>query len=143
MGSLYERARMPTGAVHVCEFIRDTLEGRPVQKTEVTTPHAAIFYHAGGPVPTQLLAQQKALGEGAGTPPIADPDATAVPTTPKENPLAGLYSGGDDRGTEDRLRKTYPKGQDITDAQMVTLNLVPHRFHGGWNSTIDPMSGRR
>ena len=40
-------------------------------------------------------------------------------------------------------RGTYPKGQDITDAQMATLKLVPHRFHGDWNYTINPRRGSR
>jgi hypothetical protein len=40
-------------------------------------------------------------------------------------------------------RGTYPKGQDVTDAQMATLNLVPHRFHGDWNYTIHPQHRRR
>jgi Rhodopirellula transposase DDE domain len=35
-------------------------------------------------------------------------------------------------------RGAYPKGQDVTDAQMATLNLDPHRFHGDWNYTIHP-----
>jgi len=39
-------------------------------------------------------------------------------------------------------RGTYPKGQDVTDAQMATLNLVPHRFHGDWNYTIHPQHRR-
>jgi len=40
-------------------------------------------------------------------------------------------------------RGTYPKGRDITDAQMATLTLVPHRFHGDWNYTIQPTRRRR
>ncbi|MGH7310820.1 MAG: ISAzo13 family transposase, partial [Candidatus Rokuibacteriota bacterium] len=40
-------------------------------------------------------------------------------------------------------RGTYPKGQDITDAQMATLTLVPHRFHGDWNYTIQPTRRRK
>jgi hypothetical protein len=39
-------------------------------------------------------------------------------------------------------RGTYPKGQDVTDAQMATLNRVPHRFHGDWNYTIHPQHRR-
>jgi len=35
-------------------------------------------------------------------------------------------------------RGAYPKGQDVTDAQLATLNLAPHRFHGDWNYTIHP-----
>ena len=40
-------------------------------------------------------------------------------------------------------RGTYPKGHDVTDAQMATLNLVPHRFHGDWNYTIHPQHRQR
>jgi hypothetical protein len=40
-------------------------------------------------------------------------------------------------------RGAYPKGQEVTDAQMATLNLVPHRFHGDWNYTIHPQHHRR
>jgi hypothetical protein len=36
----------------------------------------------------------------------------------------------------------YPKGRDITDAQMATLDLEPHRFHGDWNYTLHPHGGR-
>ena len=32
----------------------------------------------------------------------------------------------------------YPKGIKITDADMQTLNIVPHDFHGDWNYTIHP-----
>jgi transposase len=32
----------------------------------------------------------------------------------------------------------YPKGEIVTDAQMATLQLGPHRFHGDWNYTITP-----
>jgi hypothetical protein len=40
-------------------------------------------------------------------------------------------------------RGAYPKGQDVTDAQMATLHLEPHRFHGDWNYTIHPVRGRK
>ncbi len=40
-------------------------------------------------------------------------------------------------------RGAYPKGQEVTDAQMAALNLVPHRFHGDWNYTIHPQHRRR
>jgi len=32
----------------------------------------------------------------------------------------------------------YPKGIKITDADMQTLNIAPHDFHGDWNYTIHP-----
>jgi len=40
-------------------------------------------------------------------------------------------------------RGAYPKGQDVTDSEMATLNLVPHHFHGDWNYTIHPRRGRK
>ena len=40
-------------------------------------------------------------------------------------------------------RGAYPKGETITDAQMATLQLVPHRFRGDWNYTINPRRGAR
>jgi hypothetical protein len=40
-------------------------------------------------------------------------------------------------------RGAYPKGETITDAQMATLQLGPHRFHGDWNYTLTPRRGRR
>jgi hypothetical protein len=33
-------------------------------------------------------------------------------------------------------RGVYPKGRDITAAQMAALHLEPHRFHGAWNYTL-------
>ncbi len=35
-------------------------------------------------------------------------------------------------------RRRYPLGREITDAQMANVNLVPDRFHGEWNYTIQP-----
>jgi hypothetical protein len=40
-------------------------------------------------------------------------------------------------------RRAYPKGQDVSDAMMATLNVGPHRFHGDWNYTIRPTRRRR
>jgi hypothetical protein len=40
-------------------------------------------------------------------------------------------------------RRTYPKDQDVTDAQMAALKLVPHAFHGDWNYTLHPVRKRR
>jgi hypothetical protein len=33
---------------------------------------------------------------------------------------------------------TYPAGEKISDAQMASLNLERHEFHGDWNYTIHP-----
>jgi hypothetical protein len=35
-------------------------------------------------------------------------------------------------------RRRYPSGVTVTDAQMATLRLTQHRFHGDWNYTIYP-----
>jgi Rhodopirellula transposase DDE domain len=32
----------------------------------------------------------------------------------------------------------YPKGVKVSDAQLATVNLSPHSFHGDWNYTISP-----
>ena len=40
-------------------------------------------------------------------------------------------------------RRAYPKGQVVTDAQMATVRLAPHRFHGDWNYTIHPVRRHR
>jgi hypothetical protein len=40
-------------------------------------------------------------------------------------------------------RKPYPDGVTITDAQMATVRLERHDFHGDWNYTIHPASPRR
>ena len=39
-------------------------------------------------------------------------------------------------------RRAYPKGQEVSDDQMATLNLAPHRFHGDWNYTVHPKRRR-
>ena len=40
-------------------------------------------------------------------------------------------------------RGAYPKGQDVSDAQVASLHLVPHPFHGDWNYTLNPIRKRR
>ena len=40
-------------------------------------------------------------------------------------------------------RGAYPKGQEVTDAQMARLKLAPHRFHGDWNYTLHPTRRRQ
>ena len=39
-------------------------------------------------------------------------------------------------------RGRYPKGQEVSDAEMATVKLEPHRFHGDWNYTIRPIRRR-
>ena len=33
---------------------------------------------------------------------------------------------------------TYPKGIEVTDAQLAAVNVHRHDFHGEWNYTIKP-----
>src|SRR5881398_577489 len=40
-------------------------------------------------------------------------------------------------------RGAYPSGVTITDAQLATVRLERHRFHGDWNYTIHPATPRR
>jgi hypothetical protein len=40
-------------------------------------------------------------------------------------------------------RRHYPDGVTVTDAQMATVRLTRHEFHGEWNYTIYPASKRR
>lgn len=35
----------------------------------------------------------------------------------------------------------YEKGRKVTDAEMATINLQPHQFHGEWNYSIAPRKG--
>ena len=35
-------------------------------------------------------------------------------------------------------RGRYPAGITVTDAQLATIRLTRHRFHGDWNYTIRP-----
>ena len=39
-------------------------------------------------------------------------------------------------------RGTYPKGRTISDEQLASLRLTPHRFHADWNYTIHPIRRR-
>jgi len=32
----------------------------------------------------------------------------------------------------------YPAGIKVSDAEMATINIVPHEFHGEWNYSISP-----
>ena len=37
-------------------------------------------------------------------------------------------------------QNTYPAGIKVSDAELETVNLTPHAFHGEWNYTITPKS---
>lgn len=58
--------------------------------------------------------------------------ATIVSLIGATHSRAGLYVRAElDRGY-------YPAGVTVTDAQMATVRLQRHRFHGDWNYTIRP-----
>jgi hypothetical protein len=40
-------------------------------------------------------------------------------------------------------RGSYPGRVAVTDAQVATMRLLRHRFHGDWNYTIHPMTVRK
>ena len=40
-------------------------------------------------------------------------------------------------------RRRYSDGVKVTDAQMATIRLQRHEFHGEWNYTVYPASRRR
>jgi hypothetical protein len=40
-------------------------------------------------------------------------------------------------------QRQYNKGRKISDKEMATLNLKPHRFHGEWNYEIHPREARK
>ncbi len=33
---------------------------------------------------------------------------------------------------------TYEKGRKVSNAEMATINIQPHEFHGEWNYTVHP-----
>jgi len=39
-------------------------------------------------------------------------------------------------------RVTYSKGRTVSDDQLASGRLTPHRFHGDWNYTIHPVRRR-
>jgi hypothetical protein len=62
--------------------------------------------------------------------------ATIVSLIGSTQSQAGLHV----RAELDRGR--YPAGVTVTDAQMETVRLTRHRFHGDWNYTIHPATTR-
>jgi hypothetical protein len=63
--------------------------------------------------------------------------ATIVSLIGSTHSRAGLWVRSElDRGQ-------YPAGVTVTDAQLATVRLERHRFHGDWNYTIHPTPTRR
>ena len=57
--------------------------------------------------------------------------------------IASTHSRSGLRVRSELDRRRYPDGVTVTDAQMATVRLTPHEFHGDWNYTIYPASQRR
>jgi hypothetical protein len=57
--------------------------------------------------------------------------------------IASTHSRSGLRVRSEIDRRRYPDGVTVTDAQMATVRLRRHEFHGDWNYTIYPASRRR
>ena len=57
--------------------------------------------------------------------------------------IAATHSRSGLRVRSEIDRRRYPAGVTLTEAQMATLHLERHRFHGDWNYTIHPTTTRR
>ena len=57
--------------------------------------------------------------------------------------IASTHSRSGLRVRSEIDRRHYPDGVTVTDAQMATIRLKRHEFHGDWNYTIYPTSTRR
>jgi hypothetical protein len=56
--------------------------------------------------------------------------------------IASTHSRSGLRVRSELDRRRYPDGVTVTDAQMATVRLMRHTFHGDWNYTIQPASQR-
>ena len=52
--------------------------------------------------------------------------------------IGSTHSRSGLRVRAERDRGQYPSGVPVTDAQLATVRLDRHRFHGDWNYTIHP-----
>ena len=57
--------------------------------------------------------------------------------------IASTHSRSGLRVRSEIDRRRYADGVTVTDAQMATVRLERHEFHGDWNYTIYPASRRR
>jgi hypothetical protein len=57
--------------------------------------------------------------------------------------IASTHSRSGLRVRSEIDRRHYPDGVTVTDAQMATIRLKRHDFHGDWNYTIYPAQRRR
>jgi len=52
--------------------------------------------------------------------------------------IASTHSRSGLRVRSELDRRRYPDGVTVSDAQMATVQLKRHEFHGDWNYTIAP-----
>ena len=57
--------------------------------------------------------------------------------------IASTHSRSGLRVRSEIDRRRYPDGVTVPDAQMATVRITRHEFHGDWNYTIDPTPKRR
>jgi DDE family transposase len=57
--------------------------------------------------------------------------------------IASTHSRSGLRVRSEIDRRRYPDGVTVPDAQMATVRITRHQFHGEWNYTIDPTPKRR
>jgi hypothetical protein len=57
--------------------------------------------------------------------------------------IASTHSRSGLRVRSEIDRRRYPDGRTVTNAQLATVRLKPHAFHGEWNYTISPGARRR
>jgi hypothetical protein len=57
--------------------------------------------------------------------------------------IASTHSRSGLRVRSEIDRRRYPDGVTVPDAQMATVRITRHEFHGEWNYTIDPTPKRR
>ena len=57
--------------------------------------------------------------------------------------IGSTHSGSGLRVRSELDRGRYPNGVAVTDAEMATVRLKRHQFHGDWNYTIHPTTMRR
>jgi DDE family transposase len=57
--------------------------------------------------------------------------------------IASTHSRSGLRVRSEIDRRRYSDGVSVTNAQMATVRLKRHEFHGDWNYTIQPASKRR
>ena len=68
------------------------------------------------------------------------------PLVDYETIISLIGSTRNSKGLEVRCHidtRTYEKGRKVSDAEMATIHIKPHEFHGEWNYTIKPQTWPR